>query len=56
MTKHLTGPSPSQKIKYANGAVRTAANKKRKIAKHLKEQAQKKLKLAKRLEAKGKLK
>jgi len=38
MPKHLTGPSPSQKIRYANGPTRIAANKKRKIAKHLKRQ------------------
>jgi len=38
MPKHLTGPSPSQKIRYANGPTRVAANKKRKMLKHLKKQ------------------
>ena len=36
MSKHLTGPSPSQKIKYGNGPTRILANKKRKLAKHIK--------------------
>lgn len=36
MPKHLTGPSPSQKIRYAAGPARVAANKKRKMEKHLK--------------------
>lgn len=38
MPKHLTGPSPSQKIRYANGPTTTARNKISKMKKHLKKQ------------------
>lgn len=38
MPKHLTGPSPSQKLRYASGPSRIAANKIRKMKKHLKKQ------------------
>ena len=36
MGKHLAGPSPSKKIRYTNGPSRVAANKIRKMLKHLK--------------------
>lgn len=36
MPKHLTGPSPSEKIRYAAGPTRIAANKLRKMKKHVK--------------------
>lgn len=38
MPKHLTGPSPSQKIRYAAGPTRIPLNKRRRIAKHTKQQ------------------
>lgn len=49
MPKHITGPSPSQKIRYADGPRRIPINKQRKLKKHLKyqpndEQARKALK------------
>lgn len=38
MPKHLTGPSPSQKIRYAAGPTRIPLNKRKRIAKHLRKQ------------------
>lgn len=38
MPKHLTGPSPSQKLRYAAGTTRIPLNKRKRIAKHLKKQ------------------
>jgi hypothetical protein len=38
MPKHLTGPSPSQKIRYADGPRRIPLNKRKRLARHLKKQ------------------
>lgn len=38
MPKHITGASPSEKIRYAAGPTRIPLNKRRRLAKHIRKQ------------------